>query len=72
MVRNAQISVGDMGSIYGLGGFPGEGNGNSLQYSCLGNSVDRGAGRLQSIRSQRIRDDLVTKTTKQCSLKVLS
>ena len=72
MVKNPPANARDMGSIPGLGGFPGEGNGNSLQYSCLGNSVDRGAGRLQSIRSQRIRDDLVTKTTKQCSLKVLS
>ena len=27
----------------GLGRFPGEGNGNLLQYSCLGNSMDRGA-----------------------------
>ena len=33
----------DLGSIPGLGGSPGEGNGNALQYSCLGNSVDRGA-----------------------------
>ena len=35
--------AGDLGSIPGLGRFPGEGNGNSLQYSCLENSVDRGA-----------------------------
>ena len=32
----------DTGSIPGLGIFPGEGNGNSLQYSWLGNPVDRG------------------------------
>ena len=31
------------GSIPGLGKFPGEGNGNSFQYSCLGNPMDRGA-----------------------------
>ena len=30
-------NVGDLGSISGLGRFPGEGNGNSLQYSCLEN-----------------------------------
>jgi len=36
-------NAGDMGSIPGLGRFPGEGNGNQLQYSCLGNSMDRGA-----------------------------
>ena len=33
----------DVGSIPGLGRFPGEGNGNPLLYSCLGNPVDRGA-----------------------------
>ena len=31
----------DLGSIPGLGGSPGEGNSNSLQYSCLENSMDR-------------------------------
>ena len=29
--------------IVGLGRSPGEGNGNALQYSCLGNPVDKGA-----------------------------
>ena len=33
----------DMGSIPGLGRCPGGGNGNPLQYSCLENSMDRGA-----------------------------
>ena len=33
---------GDPGSISGLGGSPGEGNGNPLQYSCLENSMDGG------------------------------
>ena len=33
----------DMGSIPGSGRSPGEGNGNPLQYSCLGNPMDRGA-----------------------------
>ena len=32
-----------MGSIPGLGRSPGEGNGNTLQHSCLGNPMDRGA-----------------------------
>ena len=35
--------VGDLGLIPGLGRSPGEGNGNPLQYSCLENSMDRGA-----------------------------
>ena len=33
-------SVGDPGSIPGLGRSPGEGHGNPLQYSCLENSMD--------------------------------
>ena len=35
--------AGDEGSIPGFGGPPEEGNGNPLQYSCLGNPMDRGA-----------------------------
>ena len=35
--------AGDTGSVPGLGRSPGEGNGNTLQYSCLENSMDRGA-----------------------------
>ena len=34
--------VGDVGSIPESGRFPGGGNGNPLQYSCLGNLMDRG------------------------------
>ena len=33
----------DLASVPGLGGYPGEGNGNPLQYSCLENPMDRGA-----------------------------
>ena len=36
-------SVGDLGSVPGLGRSPGEGNGNPLRYSCLENPMDRGA-----------------------------
>ena len=36
-------NVGDQGSIPGLGRSPGEGNGNPLQYYCLGDPMDRGA-----------------------------
>ena len=35
--------AGDLGSIPGLGISPGEGNGNPLQFSCMDNSMDRGA-----------------------------
>ena len=36
-------NAGDLGSIPGSGKFPGEGNGNPLQYSCLENPMDGGA-----------------------------
>ena len=35
-------NVGDQGSIPGSGRSPGEGNGNPLQYSCLGNLMNKG------------------------------
>ena len=41
--KESSCSVGDPGSIPGLGRSAGEGNGNPLQYSCLENSMDRGA-----------------------------
>ena len=41
--KNLPANAGDPGLIPGLGRSPGEGNGNSLQYSCLENSMDRGA-----------------------------
>ena len=41
-VKNLPASVGDASSIPGSGRSPGEGNGNPLQYSCLGNPTDRG------------------------------
>ena len=43
MVKIPPANVGDVGSIPGLGRSPGEGNGNPLQYYCLGNPMDRGA-----------------------------
>ena len=41
--KDSACSAGDLSSIPGLGRSPGEGNGNPLQYSCLENSMDRGA-----------------------------
>ena len=46
MVRNLSASAGearDMGLVPGSGRSPGAGNGKPLQYSCLENSMDRGA-----------------------------
>ena len=41
--KESACNEGDPGSIPGLGRSPGEGNGYPLQYSCLENSMDRGA-----------------------------
>ena len=43
MVKNPSANAGHMDSIPGQGISPGEGNGNSLQCSCLGNPMDRRA-----------------------------
>ena len=47
--KESTHNAGDLGSIPGLGRSPEEGNGNSLQYSCLGNPMDREPGGLQSV-----------------------
>ena len=57
--------AGDLGLISGSGRFPGEGNGNPLQYSCLENSVNRGAWRatVHGVTKSRTRlSDLHTHT----------
>ena len=41
--KESACNAGDLSSIPGSGRFPGEGNGTQLQYSCLENSMDRGA-----------------------------
>ena len=43
MVKNLPVKAGAAGLIPGSGRIPGEGNGNPLQHSCLGNPMDRGA-----------------------------
>ena len=45
VVENLPANTGDPCLIPGLGRSPGEGNGNPLQYSCLGNPMNRGAWR---------------------------
>ena len=41
--KASAYNAGDLGLIPGLGRFPGEGNGNPLQYSCLEKPMDGGA-----------------------------
>ena len=43
VIKNLPANAGDMGVIPGSEDTPGGGKGNPLQYSCLGNPVDRGA-----------------------------
>ena len=60
MIKNPPANAGDtrdVGSIPGLGRFTDLGNGILLQYSCLENSVDRGACEPQSMVSQRARSN---------------
>ena len=52
------------GQIPGFQRFPGKGNGNSLQYSDLGNPMDRGASELQTMGPQRVRHNWATNTQK--------
>ena len=53
-VKNLPANAGDAGSVPESGRSPGEGNGNPLQYSCLGNSMDRGAWRATLHRVIRV------------------
>ena len=56
VVKNPPANAGDVrdvGLIPGWGRSPGEGHGNPLQYSCLENFMERGAGGLQSHRIAR-------------------
>ena len=41
--KESDFNAGDAGTVPGSGRSPAEGNGNPLQYSCLENSMDRGA-----------------------------
>ena len=68
--KESTCNAGNLGSILGLGRFPGEGNSYPLQYSCLENSMKRGAwqatvhGIAKSDTTeqlpQRVRHDLTT------------
>ena len=60
--KESACNAGNPGSIPGLGGFPGKGNGNPLQYSCLENMWTEEPGELQSMGSQRVRHDWATNT----------
>ena len=62
MMKESACNLGDPGSIPRLGRYLGEGNGKPLQFSCLGNPMDRGACPMATVRgTAKVRHDLVTK-----------
>ena len=65
VVKNPPASAGDEGSIPGSGKSPGEGNGNPLRYSCLGNPMDRGTWWTTVHRVTKVGYDLATKQQQQ-------
>ena len=59
--ENSPANAGDAGLIPASGRFPGEGNGNSLQNSCLENSMDRGHWQATVHGVSRVKHNLETK-----------
>ena len=65
MVKNSPANVGDVGLIPVSGRSPEEGSSNSFQHSCLGNPKEEEPGGLQSMGSQRVGHNLLTKQQQQ-------
>ena len=63
--KESACNAGDPGLIPGLERFPGEGNGNPLQYSCLENPTNRGAWQATVHGVARVGHDLATKPPPQ-------
>ena len=57
-MNNPPANAGDTGFISGLGRSPEEGNGNPLQYYCLGNPMDRGAWQATVHKQQNTTEQL--------------
>ena len=64
--KESACNAGDLGLIPGSRRYPGKGNGNPLQHSCLENSMDRGAWQATVQGSQRVGHDWVTNTYSCC------
>ena len=62
MVKNLTVCAGDLSLISGLGRSPGERIEKLLQYSCLGNLMDRGAWQAAVHDVTKVGGDLATKT----------
>ena len=63
--KESAFNAGDLGSIPGLGRFPGEGNVNPLQYSCLENPMGRRTWQATVHGVARVRHNLATKSSKE-------
>ena len=62
VVKNSPANAEYSSSISGSGGSPGEGNGNLIQCSCLGNPMDRGTWQVTVHRiAKRVKHDLASK-----------
>ena len=67
VVKNLPTNAEDAGSIPGSRRAPGEENGNPLQYSCLGNHMDRGAWQAAiPWGHKKVRHNLATKQQQTC------
>ncbi|CAN0551950.1 unnamed protein product, partial [Rangifer tarandus platyrhynchus] len=62
--KESAFNSGDLGSVPGSGRSPREGKGNPLQYSCLGNPMDRGALQATVRGVSRVGHNLATKSPK--------
>ena len=71
MVKNLPASAGNLGSIPGLGRSLEEGNSNPLQFSCLGNPMDREAWRapLHGVASELDMDEQLSNYNKGYAIK---
>ena len=65
VVKNPPANAGDLGSILMQGRYPGEINGNPLQYSCLGNPWTEEPGGLQSMGLQRAGHNIASEQQQQ-------
>ena len=66
--KESAYDVGDLGSVSGSGRSSGEGHGNPFQYSCLENSMDRGAWQatVHGVSKELDTTELLTHCTKHC------
>ena len=67
MVKKPPARAEDVGSIPGSGRSPGGGHGNSLQYSCLENPMDKGTWQATV---HEVTESDVTKATQQARKKI--